>query len=197
MKDEAKECFQVGKGCFQVAWHCTQFWTTLSISAIVIWLVYRPYYFHPNVDSAVLNTLNLTTNSTGLQYDLAVDMSFHNSGTSTSGPPPSMVEPSSAPPTTPSRHPSAKDQKTQPYVLHPTFQGTVAAVDSSVAAELERELAAGTVHIRVSASLTIKYKVGLIKQISFYKYDCWLWFRPPQVNAPAIFDAGTRCWLAK
>ncbi|CAL4990853.1 unnamed protein product [Urochloa decumbens] len=117
MKDEAKECFQVGKGCFQVAWHCTQFWTTLSISAIVIWLVYRPYYFHPNVDSAVLNTLNLTTNSTGLQYDLAVDMSFHNSGTSTSGPPPSMVEPSSAPPTTPSRHPSAKDQKTQPCCI--------------------------------------------------------------------------------
>ncbi|CAL4990991.1 unnamed protein product [Urochloa decumbens] len=200
-RESMKACCECGKACFQVAWHCTQFWTTLSISAIVVWLVYRPNHFQPNVDSAVLNTLNLTATG-GLRYDLAVDMSFRNShrglkiqyldvsaiafynGT-TLGP--------------------ANDALPAPFrqgpknttVLHPKFQGMVAAVDSCVAAELERELAAGTVHVRVSASLTIKYKVGLIKQISFYKYDCWLWFPPPQVNAPAIFDAGTRCWLAK
>ncbi|CAL4991187.1 unnamed protein product [Urochloa decumbens] len=210
MGDELKECFQGCKACFQVAWHCTQFWTTLSISTIVIWLIYRPQHFHPSVDSAILYTLNLTTpanNTVGqlqpsLRYDLAVDVSLRNShrglkiqyldiGTT------AFYGDTRLGPSNDALPAPFRQEPKNTTVLHPTFQGTVAAVESSVAAELERELAAGTVHVRVSISLTIKYKVGLIKEISFYKYDCWLWFPPPQVNAPTIFDAGTRCWLAK
>lgn len=78
-------------------------------------------------------------------------------------------------------------------MLHPAFRGTV-AVDSMVAAELKRELAAGTVHVNVRVLLTLMHKVWPISEIVFYKYDCWLWFPSPSVAEPAIFDAGTRCW---
>lgn len=65
-----------------------------------------------------------------------------------------------------------------------------------VAAELERELAAGTVHVRVSVSLALLYKVWLFSEVFFYDYDCWLWFPSPRDASPAVFDAGTRCWRA-
>lgn len=204
-------CVQCGKCLFQIAWHCTQFWTTISIASIVVWIIYRPYRFHPRVDSAVLYALNTVTGppanatedqpQTSLRYDLAVDMSFHNphhhlkiryldiGATAFYGD---------------TRLGAANDALPAPFrqgpknttVLHPAFQGTV-AVDSGIAAGLERELAAGTVHIRVSVSLTLKYKLCLTKEISFYKYDCWLWFPPPHSAAPAVFDFGTMCRLAK
>ena len=80
-------------------------------------------------------------------------------------------------------------------VLHPAFRGTT-AVDSMVTAWLKKELEAGMVHVNLRLSLTIKYKVMWpFIEIFFYKYDCWLWFPPPGLAAPAIFDAGTRCWV--
>lgn len=82
-------------------------------------------------------------------------------------------------------------------MLQSVFRGTV-AVNSVVVAELERELAAGTVHVRVRVSLTLMYKVWPFTEIGFYDYDCWLWFSPPKDADPAVLDAaGTRCWPAK
>lgn len=79
-------------------------------------------------------------------------------------------------------------------VLHPAFRGAV-AVDGGAAAELEREAAEGTVHVKVSVALTLMYKVWFVKEVYFYNYDCWLWFPPPaNATAPAVFDAGTQCW---
>ncbi|CAL4979346.1 unnamed protein product [Urochloa decumbens] len=212
LKQCCKSCFQLGKSCFQIAWHCTQFWTTLSISTIIVWLIYRPHRFYPTVDPGILYAFNLTApgNATGqlpsLRYNLAVDISLRNSHRglklqyldigATAFYNGTRLGPAND--TLPAPFRQGPKNTTIRRVLHPTFQGTLAAVDSSMAAELERELAAGTVHVRVSISLTIKYKVWLIKHISFYKYDCWLWFPLPHVNAPAIFhDAGTRCWLDK
>lgn len=81
-------------------------------------------------------------------------------------------------------------------MLHPAFRGAV-PVDSGVAAELVRELAAGTVHVRVTVELTLMYKEWLAEEVFFYKYDCWLWFPPPANVTPAVFNAGTRCWAGK
>lgn len=81
-----------------------------------------------------------------------------------------------------------------------SFQGTV-VVYPSVATELERERAEGTVHVRVrvSASATVwssqprsHYVFGDLSM-----FDCWLWFPPPGDGAPAIFGEGTECWPAK
>ncbi|CAL5010314.1 unnamed protein product [Urochloa decumbens] len=79
------------------------------------------------------------------------------------------------------------------------FQGTV-AVYSSVAAELERERAAGTVHVRVRLSAALVSRLAFMpiqKFFTYRSYDCWLWFPPPHQGAPSVFDAGTRCWQAK
>uniref|UniRef100_J3M4S8 Late embryogenesis abundant protein LEA-2 subgroup domain-containing protein n=1 Tax=Oryza brachyantha TaxID=4533 RepID=J3M4S8_ORYBR len=81
-------------------------------------------------------------------------------------------------------------------VVHPSFRGTV-DVDSSVAAELDREVASGTVHVKVRVALTLVYKVWLARDVYFYKYDCWLWFPPPANATPAVFAAGTQCWAVK
>lgn len=82
-------------------------------------------------------------------------------------------------------------------VLHPAFSGT-ASIDSGAAAEqLEREVAEGTVHVKVTVALSLMYKVWFVKEVYFYKYDCWLWFPAPPANATtpaAVFDAGTQCW---
>lgn len=82
------------------------------------------------------------------------------------------------------------------------FRGTVTAY-SSVAAELERERAAGTVHVRVTVSVTLVRKptfmfIPMTKVFVFRTYDCWLWFSTPGPAAPSIFDGGsTQCWQAK
>lgn len=76
------------------------------------------------------------------------------------------------------------------------FQGTV-AMSPAVAAELERERAAGTVHVqlRVSVRLKLKFNIFWPGPLTIYgAYNCWLWFPTPQHAAPAVFDAGTRCW---
>jgi hypothetical protein len=80
-----------------------------------------------------------------------------------------------------------------------SFHGTV-AVFPSVAAEVERERAAGLVHLRVRVSLKLQYKIGRIQRIlaHSYRYDCWMWFQPPPSNVvPAVFDAGTQCLAVK
>lgn len=65
-----------------------------------------------------------------------------------------------------------------------------------VVAELQRERAAGVVHIRVVVDLTLMHKVWFVENIVFYKYDCWMWFPLPRKDAPALFhgDASTHCW---
>jgi hypothetical protein len=78
-------------------------------------------------------------------------------------------------------------------VLRPVFQGAVAGVDEGVAKELERERAAGTVHVRVSVDLTVMYKVWFVEEVFFYRYDCWLWFTPPPSNATFNGD-GAPCF---
>lgn len=80
-------------------------------------------------------------------------------------------------------------------VWRPAFQGVVTAFSGEVAAQLGRELAAGVVHVRVGVYLTLMYKVWPLKDVVFYKYDCWLWFSPQRKDAPAIFHGnGTQCW---
>ncbi|KAK3137727.1 hypothetical protein QOZ80_5BG0456420 [Eleusine coracana subsp. coracana] len=189
---------------------CVLFWIpTSSIVILLCLLLYRPDHrlLHPAVDSAVLTALHLTTNHhhqpSRLRYDLAFNLSFRNShsylsiryldigttalynGGST------MLGP------TEDSFPTPFLQRPKnTTVLHPAFRGTV-AVDSMAAAELKRELAAGTVHVKMSLSLMFMYKTWPFDAIFFHYYDCWLWFPPPRDGAPAVFDAGTRCWPVK
>uniref|UniRef100_K3Y265 Late embryogenesis abundant protein LEA-2 subgroup domain-containing protein n=1 Tax=Setaria italica TaxID=4555 RepID=K3Y265_SETIT len=156
--------------CCQCAWGCLELWTPLSVTFIMYWLIYRPDHFHPRIDSAVLATLDLT-NAT-IRYDLAVDLSFRNT-----------------------RRVAIRYLDVAASIFHPTFHGVV-PVDPAVAAELQREIEAGTVHIRVTVSLTLMYKVLFVRDVFFYKYDCWLWFPPPRNHTPALFpgNGGTKCW---
>nr|CAB3455568.1 unnamed protein product [Digitaria exilis] len=185
---------------------CFQFWTPFGTTVIVLWLFYRPDRFHPFVDSGVLTTLNSTSpaNATGhdrpsLQYDLTLNVSLRNShrrlsmryldiGATAFYNGTTMLGPAEDAFPTPFRQ--------GPKNTTPTFEGTV-AVDPSVAAELEREIAVGTVHLRVRVSLMFMYKVWPMKEVFFFDYDCWLWFPPPRDGVPAVFDAGTRCWAVK
>ncbi|CAN6340292.1 unnamed protein product [Urochloa humidicola] len=192
-------CF---KGLFECAWQCVQFWTPLTVIVILLWLIYRPDRFRPRVDSAVLTALAVDASAAGrqLRYDLAVDLSFRNShGRLTIR----YLDVGATAFYNGTKLGPADDALPAPFhqgpknttVLHPAFRGAV-AVDAGVAAELERELAAGTVHVRVSVALTLMYKVWLAKDVFFYKYDCWLWFPPPANATPAVFNAGTQCWAA-
>ncbi|KAF7081809.1 hypothetical protein CFC21_085725 [Triticum aestivum] len=181
----------------QVLWGLTQQLMPIPTTLIIYWLVYRPDRFHPRIDSAILTAFDLT-NAT-LQYDLDVDLSFRNShrlairyldvaasvfynGTRL-GP-------------TDDALPSFIQGRKNTTVLHPAFHGVV-TVDSGVAAELQRESTVGTVHLRVTVSLTLMYKVLFIKDVFFYKYDCWLWFLAPRNDTPALFFADAdMCWRA-
>ncbi|KAL6653560.1 hypothetical protein ACP70R_008484 [Stipagrostis hirtigluma subsp. patula] len=192
--------FDLLEGCIGFVWNCVQFWTTLSAATILICIIYRPQHFHPHVNSSTSPPPRPTPRITGASGTTwrptsasATGTAASTSGTRTSPPPHFTAAPGLAPPTTRSRRPSPRDPRT---VLHPVFEGT-ATVDSSIAAELEGELAAGTVHVRVTLSLTLRYKIGFSQDIAFHQYDCWLWFPLPLDGAPAIFDAGTRCWEAK
>ncbi|KAL6619662.1 hypothetical protein ACP70R_034801 [Stipagrostis hirtigluma subsp. patula] len=202
-----KGVFACGKGLFDCAWQCVQFWTPLTVTVVLLWLIYRPDRFRPRVDSAVLAALDLDAapaTGTGqqrlLRYDLAVDMSFRNSHGRLSI---RYLDVGATAFYNGTRLGPADDALPAPFrqgpknttVLRPAFRGAV-AVDAGVAAELERERVAGTVHVRVSVALTLMYKVWLAKEIFFYKYDCWLWFPPPANRTPAVFDAGTHCWAA-
>ncbi|KAI5008077.1 hypothetical protein ZWY2020_009125 [Hordeum vulgare] len=170
-------------------------WAPITVTFIIYWLIYRPDRFHPRTDSAVLATFDITNDS--LRYDLAVDLSFRNTHRLSiryldvaasmyyNG---SRLAPSD------DALPSFRQGPKSTVVLHPAFNGVV-TVDSGVASELERELAAGTVHLRVTVSLTLMYKVLFVKDVFFYKYDCWLWFPPPSNNTTALFYGdGTKCW---
>lgn len=64
--------------CLELAWNCVEFWTPITGTFLIYWLIYRPDRFHPYTGSAVLTAFDLT-NATTLQYDLAVDLSFRNS----------------------------------------------------------------------------------------------------------------------
>ncbi|XBI42476.1 hypothetical protein VPH35_126805 [Triticum aestivum] len=184
--------------CLSCAWGCVELWTPLSVTFLIYWLVYRPDRFHPCIDSAVLAAFDLTdATTTTLHYDLAVDLSFRNShrlpiryldvtasvfynGTRL-GPSDDAL-------------PSFLQGRKNTTVLHPAFHGVV-TVDSGVAAELQRERAAGTVHLKVTVSLALMYKVLFVKDVFFYKYDCWLWFPPPRNHTPAVFHSdGIMCW---
>ncbi|CAL4896082.1 unnamed protein product [Urochloa decumbens] len=188
-------CF---KGLLECAWQCVQFWTPLTVIVILLWLIYRPDRFRPRVDSAVLAALQLDQPAQQLRYDLAVDLSFRNSHRRLTI---RYLDVGATAFYNGTKLGPADDALPAPFrqgpknttVLHPAFRGAV-AVDSGVAAELEGELAAGTVHLRVSVALTLMYKVWLAKDVFFYKYDCWLWFPPPANDTPAVFNAGTQCW---
>nr|CAB3459937.1 unnamed protein product [Digitaria exilis] len=201
-------CGKCMLGCLlQCACQCAWFWMPLTAVVISLWLIYRPDLFRPRVDSAVLAAFALDAPpSTGthllLRYDLAVDLSFRNShgrlaieyldvGAAAFYNGTKLGDDEAMPAAPFQQGPKSKDTT----VLRPAFRGVV-PVDAGVAAELERELAAGTVHVRVTVALTLMYKVWLVDQVFFYKYDCWLWFPPPADDAPAIFDAGTQCWPA-
>ncbi|KAL6654515.1 hypothetical protein ACP70R_007980 [Stipagrostis hirtigluma subsp. patula] len=199
--------FDLVEGCIGFVWNCVQFWTTLSAATILICIIYRPQHFHPHVDSAVLSALNLTaatanaTDHRSLRYDLAANISLRNWHRRLNL---RYQDVAASAFYSSTRLGPANDALPAPFtqgpknttVLHPVFEGT-ATVDSSIAAELESELAAGTVHVRVTLSLTLRYKIGFSQDIAFHQYDCWLWFPPPLDGAPAIFDSGTRCWEAK
>ncbi|KAI5009502.1 hypothetical protein ZWY2020_011639 [Hordeum vulgare] len=182
--------FKILSPCLKWTWNCVEFWTPISATFLVYWLIYRPDRFHPHTGSAVLAAFDLTDGATTLQYDLAVDLSFRNShhlsiryldvaaslfynGTRlgpTDDPLPRFIQ-----------------RRKNTTVLHPAFHGAV-TMDSGVAAELQRERAAGTVHLRITVSLTLVYKVLFVKDVFFYEYDCWLWFPPPRNHTPALFD---------
>uniref|UniRef100_A0A0E0L0V4 Uncharacterized protein n=1 Tax=Oryza punctata TaxID=4537 RepID=A0A0E0L0V4_ORYPU len=213
--DGAPSTWDCCKSMIEYAWMCVQFCTQFSITFILLWLLYRPDRFHPRIDSAVLAALHLTAaapspaNATKdeqpstrqLVYDLAVDLSFRNAhrrlsiryldvgatafyGDTKLGPADDAL-------------PLFLQGPKNTTVLHPAFHGAV-AVDSGTAAELEREAAEGTVHVKVSVALTLMYKVWFVKEVYFYNYDCWLWFPPPaNATTPAVFDAGTQCWAVK
>ncbi|CAL4910705.1 unnamed protein product [Urochloa decumbens] len=194
-------------GLFQCAWQCVEFWTPLTVIVLLLWLIYLPDRFHPHVDSAVLAALQLEApaNATVVQpaqlrYDLAVDLSFRNSHRRNTI---RYLDVGATALYNGTKLGPADDALPAPFrqgpknttVLHPAFRGAV-PIDSGVAAELGRELAAGTVHVGVTVELTLMYKVWLAKEVFFYKYDCWLWFPPPANAAPAVFNAGTQCWAA-
>nr|XP_034589094.1 NDR1/HIN1-like protein 10 [Setaria viridis]TKW19480.1 hypothetical protein SEVIR_4G022700v2 [Setaria viridis] len=193
---EYSPVFKCLASCCQCAWGCLELWTPLSVTFIMYWLIYRPDHFHPRIDSAVLATLDLT-NAT-IRYDLAVDLSFRNTRrvairyldvAASVFYNDNMLGPTDDP------LPSFFHGPKNTTIFHPTFHGVV-PVDPAVAAELQREIEAGTVHIRVTVSLTLMYKVLFVRDVFFYKYDCWLWFPPPRNHTPALFpgNGGTKCW---
>ncbi|CAL5097363.1 unnamed protein product [Urochloa decumbens] len=193
-------------GLFKCAWRCVEFWTPLTAIVVLLWLVYRPDHFHPRVDSAVLAALrveapaNATVQPARLRYDLSVDLSFRNSHRRHTI---RYLDVGAAAFYNGTKLGPADDALPAPFrqgpknttVLHPAFRGAV-PVDADVAAELGRELAAGTVHVRVTVELTLMYKEWLAEEVVFYKYDCWLWFPPPANDTPAVFNAGTQCCAA-
>ncbi|KAF0926186.1 hypothetical protein E2562_022023 [Oryza meyeriana var. granulata] len=177
---------------------CVQFWTPLSLTFLLLWLIYRPDRFHPHVDSAVLADLQLAKSSspppssTGagdsatpawndiLRYDLAVDLSFRNS------------------------HRGFTIRYLD--VGATAFYGATKLGPSNDALpsfrqgpkNTTRETAAGALNLRVRVELTLMYKVLFKKDVFFYNYDCWIWFRPPTKAKPVVFQgAGTNCWLVK
>ncbi|CAN6326424.1 unnamed protein product [Urochloa humidicola] len=194
------------KDLLECAWQCVQFWTPLTAIVIFLWLLYRPDRFHPRVDSAVLAALAVDPANVGeastrqLRNDLAADLSFRNSHSRLTI---RYLDVGATAFYNGTKLGPADDALPAPFhqgpknttVLHPAFRGAV-TVDAGVVAELERELTAGTVHVRVSVALTLMYKVWLAKDVFFYKYDCWLWFPPPANATPAVFNAGTQCWAA-
>uniref|UniRef100_A0ACD5V9W3 Uncharacterized protein n=1 Tax=Avena sativa TaxID=4498 RepID=A0ACD5V9W3_AVESA len=175
---------KAGKDASLCAWQCVQFWTPLSLTVFFLWLLYRPDRFYPTVDSAVLTALRVTTGKSSLEYDLAANLTLRNSnarlairyldvgvaafydGTRLGSADNSLPG-------------SFRQGPKNTTVLRPSFRGEVAGVEEGVVKELDRERAAGTVHVRVSVDLTIMYKVWFVEEVFFYRYDCWLWFTPP------------------
>ncbi|XP_048546181.1 uncharacterized protein LOC125525214 [Triticum urartu] len=165
------------------AWQCVQCWTPLSLTVLLLWLLYRPDRFHPTVDSASLASLDLNGNS--LRYNLTVDLSCRNSnrlsisyldvGASASYNGTSLGLAGNSLPG------SFRQGPKNTTVLHAVFQGMVMVADVQVqeglAKELERERGSGAMHVRVRVDLTIMYKV-IVKEIFFNSYECYLPFTP-------------------
>uniref|UniRef100_J3M4T8 Uncharacterized protein n=1 Tax=Oryza brachyantha TaxID=4533 RepID=J3M4T8_ORYBR len=210
MDDDNKSSSWGGCKCIlKFAWQSVRFWTPLSITFVILWLLYGPDRFHPRVDSGVLAALHLAAPAAGdnatdhqLLYDLAVDLSFRNAhrrlsiryldiaatafyGGAKLGPADDAL------PSPLLQGPKNTTVRAAPVVPRAVF------VDSGTAAELEREMAEATVHVKVNVALTLKYKVWFVADVYFYMYDCWLWFPPPATATPAVFAAGTQCWAVK
>ncbi|KAM3300568.1 hypothetical protein ACQJBY_041542 [Aegilops geniculata] len=194
-----RSILEAGKHVVCCALQCLQFWTPLSLTVFLLWILYRPDRFHPRVDSAILTALDMTDTG-ALRYDLAADLSFRNSnsrlgiryldiGATAFYNGTKLGSAQNLLPTSFSQGPR------NTTVLHPAFRGVV-AVDVGVATELDKERAAGTVHVRVSVDLTLMYHAWFVEQVFFYRYDCWLWFSPPSEDAaPVVFQAhGAQCW---
>ncbi|CAL4981357.1 unnamed protein product [Urochloa decumbens] len=186
----------------QCAWQCVQFWTPLSVTVLLLWLIYRPDRFHPYIDDAVLAALDLThgnATARNLRYDLSLGLGFRNSHSRLSilyldvGATAFYNDTKLG--TAVNSLPNFRQPPKNTTVWHPAFQGTLDGFSGKAAAELERERASRVVHVRVRVDLTLMYKVWFVENVVFYVYDCWLWFSLPHKDAPALFHGdGIRCW---
>uniref|UniRef100_J3M4T9 Late embryogenesis abundant protein LEA-2 subgroup domain-containing protein n=1 Tax=Oryza brachyantha TaxID=4533 RepID=J3M4T9_ORYBR len=156
---------------------CAWPWTALAVAIVVVYIFYRPDRFYPRVDSGVLAALRLAAPADHrqerqvLHYDLAVDLSFRDAHrrhsvrnldiTATAFYGHTMLGHSDT------ALPSPFRQGPNNTTVHPSFRGAV-FVYSDTAAELEREIASGTVHVKVRVKLSVRTRVGLVDDFHFY-----------------------------
>lgn len=195
-----------------VTWQWMVFELTFFSIIPWFWFNHVPYKFakmpyRATVDSAILTALDpivspANSSFSVIRYDLSVNLRFRNKGVNgiwyrelsaaafyngdtMLGLPEEWV---------PTRSGNGRPKNTLTWQAK--LNGTV-AVRSSAAAELEKERAAGTVHVQVQVSLSLARKTWPLVPVVYGSYDCWLWFPPPGDGAPAIFPQATKCFPVK
>lgn len=170
-------------------WPIMEFFLPISVTSMFLWLLLRPNQVLPRVDALLITNFSLTPNNSALlDYDVAVDLSFHNShrfvdaryldltavasyGGTRLGPTVDVL-------------PVFTQRPEATNVVHAVFQGAAAPLAPAAAKVFAEEASNGTFHLLVTVSSTFMYNVLLKKEVYYYRHDCYITFPFPAPRHP-------------
>jgi hypothetical protein len=166
-------------------YNMVEFFLPFGMVSLLLWILLRPTHLQPRVDAAVLTQFSLLTNesssSSTLDYDIAIDLSFHNRhshlvvryfdltavasfGGTRLGPSADVMDIFV-------QNPKATN------VVHTVFQGSGVELDPAAAEAFAREAGAnGSFNLLVTVASTVMYKVPILKPVYYYYHKCYITF---------------------
>ncbi|CAM0913382.1 unnamed protein product [Alopecurus aequalis] len=179
---------------FCAIYNLVEFFLPFTIVSLILWLLLRPSQLQPRVDAAVLTQFNLNNATSTLDYDMAIDINFHNRHShfvvryfdltavaSYSG---TRLGPSADVLDLFVQHPKATN------VIHTIFQGSAVQLDPAAAKVVAREAANGSFNVLVTVASTVIYKIPILKPVYFYYHKCNIRF--PATHGDML-SPGTLC----
>ncbi|XP_066342105.1 NDR1/HIN1-like protein 26 [Miscanthus floridulus] len=177
-----------------------EYFIPISLVSVLLWVLLRPDNLRPRVDAAVVVSFSLDNATSSLDYDIAMDLSFHNQhryldvryldliavasyGGTRLGPSVDVL-------------PIFVQRPMASNVVHATFQGSATPLAPAAAELFNRESTNGSFNVLVTVASTFMYKFPFKKTVYYFDHECYIRFPKSNsgVTPPAtVLTPGTLC----